>query len=175
MIYLMRHFKVKDTSKTWMNSIEFEEWVKAYDTFELDYLKVNIPQIETVYVSSHTRALKTADFLHCKYLISDLVREVDAKAFIKTSLTLPKWLWLVVARIQWYFNISEGENRIDTIHRIDDFFKTCDLTKKICIISHGFVMKIIIKALKKRGFYGNQNIAPQNGKIYIFSNLATME
>lgn len=175
MIYLMRHFKVKDTSKMWMNSAQFEQWVKDYDTFDLDYTQVDFPQVETVYVSSHTRALKTADFIHCRYQISDLVREVDAKAFIKTSLLLPKWLWLVVARIQWYFNIAEGENRIDTFHRIDEFFKTCDLTKNMCIISHGFVIKTIIKALRNRGFYGKQDITPQNGKLYTFSNLATME
>jgi len=175
MIYLMRHFKVKDTSTMWMNSAQFEQWVKDYDTFDLHYVQVDFPQVETVYVSSHTRALKTADFLHCKYQISDLVREVDAKAFMKTSLLLPTWLWLVIARIQWYFNIAEGENRIDTFHRIDEFFKTCDLTKNMCIISHGFVMKTIIRALKKRGFYGNHTITPQNGRLYAFSNLATTE
>lgn len=175
MIYLMRHFKVKDTSKMWMNSAQFEQWVKDYDTFDLDYTQVDFPQVETVYVSSHLRALKTADFVCCKYERSDLVREVDAKVFIKTSLTLPKWLWLVVARIQWYFNISEDENRIDTVYRINQFLETCDLTKDMCIITHGFVMKTIINALKNHGFQGNQTIVPQNGKIYAFSNLATME
>lgn len=175
MIYLMRHFKVEDTSKTWMNSAQFEQWVKDYDTFDLNYIQVDFPNVETVYVSSNMRALKTADFVCHKYQISDLVREVDAKVFIKTSLLLPKWLWLVIARIQWYFNMSEGENKIDTFHRIDEFFKTCDLTKNTCIITHGFVMKPIIKALKNRGFYGKQDITPQNGKLYTFSNLATTE
>lgn len=172
MIYLMRHFKVKDISKTWMNSAQFEQWVKYYDTYELDYTEVYFPQIETVYVSSQARALRTADFIHSQYQISDLVREVDAKAFMKTSFLLPKWLWLVIARIQWYFNISESENRIDTMRRIDQFCTTSDLNKDTCIITHGFVMKTIIKALKNHGFQGNQTIMPQNGKIYTFSKLA---
>ena len=170
MIYLMRHFKVNDTSKTWMNSAQFEQWIEDYDNYELDYREIDFPNVATVYVSSHRRALRTADFIHCKYQISDLVREVGAKAFIKTSLPLPKWFWLAIARIQWYFNISEDENRIDTTHKIDKFLETCDLSKDMCIITHGFVMKTIIKALKNRGFYGNQNIAPKNGKIYTYSN-----
>ena len=175
MIYLMRHFKVKDISKTWMNSAQFDQWVKYYDTYELDYVQVDFPPIEMVYVSSHTRALKTADFIHSPYQISDLVREVDAKAFMKTFFLLPKWFWLVIARIQWYFNLSQSENRIDTTHRINQFLETCDLTKNTCIITHGFVMKTLIKALKNRGFYGKQDTAPQNGKLYTFSNLATTE
>lgn len=175
MIYLMRHFKVKDTTRSWMNSSEFEQWVKDYDTFDLAYTQIDFPKVETIYVSSQIRALKTADFIVCAYQVSDLVREVDAKAWIKTSVCLPKWFWLLVSRIQWYFNMSKGENRMYTIFRVHQFFDTCDLTKDICIITHGFVMKTIIKELKSLGFRGYYALRPRNGTLYVFSNLAIME
>lgn len=172
---MMRHFKVKDTKKCWMNSVQFDQWVEEYDTFDLDDTSVDFPNVSTVYVSSHTRALRTADFIDSKYQISDFVREVDAKAFTQTSLLLPKWLWLFISRIQWYFNISKGENRVDTIRRIEYFFQTCDLQQNIMIITHGFVMKIIIKVLKKHGFDGKNTFIPHNGKVYRFKKLAILE
>jgi broad specificity phosphatase PhoE len=175
MIYLMRHFKVKDTSTPWMNSAQFEQWAKEYDTFDLDYIKINFPNVNKVYASTCKRAMKTSDFLTATYQMSDLLVEVDAKAFMQTSLFFPKWLWLVVARVQWYFDMSKGENRIDTIRRIEHFFQTCDLCQDMCIITHGFVMKTTIEVLKKHGFDGNKIFAPHNGTVYRFQNLAILE
>lgn len=175
MIYLIRHFKVKDTKKYWMNSAQFEQWVKAYDTFELDYTHVDFPPVKKIYTSTCQRAIKTADFFSCDYQTSDLLVEVDAKAFMKTSLLLPKWLWLIVARVQWYFNLSKGENRIDTLQRIEQFFHTCDMGQEMVMITHGFVMKTIVKILKQRGFYGDKTFVPLHGKMYRFQNLAISE
>lgn len=53
MIYLLRHFKVKDSSIKWLNSTEFNDWVKDYDSFELEYMNIKLPQnINDIYVSS---------------------------------------------------------------------------------------------------------------------------
>jgi broad specificity phosphatase PhoE len=175
MIYMMRHFKVKDTKKSWMDSTQFEQWVKEYDTFDLDDMKLNFPNVKKVYTSTCKRAIRTADVFSSDYLTSDLLVEVDAKAFIQTSLPLPKWLWLVVARIQWYLNVSKGENRVDTIQRIEQFFHICDMRQDMVIVTHGFVMKTIIKVLKKHGFYGNETFSPRNGAVYSFQNLAISE
>lgn len=175
MIYVMRHFKVKDTTKCWMNSAQFEQWVKKYDTFDLDVIKINFPNVNKVYTSTCTRAIRTADFFTCTYQTSNLLVEVDAKAFIQTSLLFPKWFWLFVARIQWYFNVSKGENRVDTLQRIAHFFQTYDLKQDTMIITHGFVMKTIIRVLKQHGFDGDKTFIPHNGAVYQFQNLAILE
>lgn len=175
MIYLVRHFKVNDTKKCWMSSTQFEQWVEDYDTYELDYASVDFPNVKKIYTSTCKRAIKTADFFESTYQTSDLLVEVNAKAFMQTSLLLPKWLWLFIARIQWYFNASKGENRIDTIQRIEQFFNECNLNQDILIISHGFVMKIILKVLKKHGFDGDKTFIPRNGKMYRLQNLAISE
>lgn len=175
MIYLIRHFNVKDTSKSWINSAEFDQWVNDYDGFDLDDSPLLLPPINQLYVSSYQRAIKTAQSLSASYTLSHLLIEVDPHSFIKTSLPLPKWLWLVMARIQWYFNSSHGENRIDTMQRIEEFFTSCDLTQNVAIISHGFVMKTMIKMLKKRGFVGDKALIPSHGKMYCFHNLARSE
>lgn len=64
MIYLIRHFKVKDSSKKWLNSQEFNAWVKDYDNFDIEYIDIDIPKdIDDIYVSSQNRAVKTAKYL----------------------------------------------------------------------------------------------------------------
>lgn len=171
MIYLMRHFKVKDTKQYWMNSAQFEQWVRDYDAFALHEKIINLPSLNKVYTSTCKRAIRTADSLTCTYQTSDLLVEVDAKAFMQTPLPLPKWLWLTIARIQWYLNVSKGENRVDTTRRIEQFFHTCDMHQDMCIITHGFVMKTIIKVLKKHGFDGDKTLIPRAGKVYRFQNL----
>jgi hypothetical protein len=94
MIYLMRHFKVKDTKQYWMNSTQFEQWVRDYDAFALHEKIINLPSLNKVYTSTCRRVIRTADSLACTYQTSDLLVEVDAKAFMQTPLPLPKWLWL---------------------------------------------------------------------------------
>ena len=95
-IYLLRHFKVKDTISNRLNSQDFEVWVDAYDTFDLEYRNVDLPAVKNVYVSSQNRAVNTAKHLGLEYEITDLLREVEAKPFISTK----KWkfsksFWLI--------------------------------------------------------------------------------
>ncbi len=167
MIYLLRHFKVKDISKNRLNSAEFNDWVKDYDNFELEYIDIDIPKdIDDIYVSSQNRATKTAVYLNLTYQTSELLAEVGVKAFIDTNLKLPKWLWLSVGRVLWYFDFTSSENRSDTKSRINDFVSQTDFEKNILIISHGFFMIFFIKKLKSLGFTGDVDVRVKNAKVY---------
>jgi broad specificity phosphatase PhoE len=167
MIHLIRHFKVKDISKNRLNSQEFNAWVKDYDNFELKYIDIDIPKdIGNIYVSSQNRAINTADHLNLTYKTSELLAEVGIKAFIDTSLKLPKWLWLSVGRVFWYFDFTSSENRSDTKSRINDFISQIDFEKNTLIISHGFFMTFLIKKLKSLGFTGDVDIRVKNAKVY---------
>ena len=154
MIYFLRHFKVKDNSKSWLNSEEFNQWVKSYDTFELEYNSVVLPKnIDKIYVSSQNRAIKSADFLNLNYKINDLLVEVPIKSFIYTKFKLPKWLWLFV--------------QINLNKRRDNFIQNLDMNSNILIISHGFFMILLLKKLKKIGYRGDIPRRIGNGKVYI--------
>jgi broad specificity phosphatase PhoE len=167
MIYLLRHFKVKDISKNRLNSQEFNDWVKDYDNFELEYIDIDIPKdIDDIYVSSQNRAIKTAEYLNLTYQTSELLAEVGVKAFIDTNLKLPKWLWLSVGRVLWYFDFTSSENRSNTKSRINDFISQIDFEKNTLIISHGFFMTFLIKKLKSLGFTGDIDVRVKNAKVY---------
>ena len=167
MIYLIRHFKVKDISKNRLNSQEFNDWVKDYDNFELEYINIELPQnIDKIYVSSQNRAIKTADLLKLDYKISDLLMEVKIEAFCKTNIKLPKWLWLSIGRVLWYFDFTSSENRNNTKKRINDFVSQINFEENILIISHGFFMTFLINKFKNLGFYEDTDMGIKNGKIY---------
>ena len=168
MIYFLRHFKVKDNSKSWLNSEEFNQWVKSYDTFELEYNSVVLPKnIDKIYVSSQNRAIKSADFLNLNYKINDLLVEVPIKSFIYTRFKLPKWLWLFVGRLAWFFNLKQLETKEETNERIENFIQNLDMNSNILIISHGFFMILLLKKLKKIGYRGDIPKRIGNGKVYI--------
>ena len=168
MIYFLRHFKVKDNSKSWLNSEEFNQWVKSYDTFELEYNSVVLPKnIDKIYVSSQNRAIKSADFLNLNYKINDLLVEVPIKSFIYTKFKLPKWLWLFVGRLAWFFNLKQLETKEETNERIENFIQNLDINSNILIISHGFFMILLLKKLKKIGYRGDIPRRIGNGKVYI--------
>ena len=168
MIYFLRHFKVKDNSKSWLNSEEFNQWVKSYDTFELEYNSVVLPKdIDKIYVSSQNRAIKSADFLNLNYKINDLLVEVPIKSFIYTKFKLPKWLWLFVGRLAWFFNRKQLETKEETNERIENFIQNLDMNSNILIISHGFFMILLLKKLKKIGYRGDIPRRIGNGKVYI--------
>ena len=171
MIYFLRHFKVKDNSKSWLNSEEFNQWVKSYDTFELEYNSVVLPKnIDKIYVSSQNRAIKSADFLNLNYKINDLLVEVPIKSFIYTKFKLPKWLWLFVGRLAWFFNLKQLETKEETNERIENFIQNLDMNSNILIISHGFFMMLLVKKLKKIGYTENISTKMSNGKVYILEN-----
>lgn len=168
MIYFLRHFKVKDNSKSWLNSEEFNQWVKSYDTFELEYNSVVLPKnIDKIYVSSQNRAIKSADFLNLNYKINNLLVEVPIKSFIYTKFKLPKWLWLFVGRLAWFFNLKQLETKEETNERIENFIQNLDMNSNILIISHGFFMILLLKKLKKIGYRGDIPRRIGNGKVYI--------
>ena len=62
-IYIIRHFKVKDSTNKRLNSNEFAHWIEEYDNFDLEYLNLNLPKFDKIYVSSQNRAIKTANYL----------------------------------------------------------------------------------------------------------------
>ena len=51
-IYIIRHFKVKDSTNKRLNSNEFTHWIEEYDNFDLEYLNLNLPKFDKIYVSS---------------------------------------------------------------------------------------------------------------------------
>ena len=166
-IHLLRHFRVKDQAKDFMNADEFLVWVEQYDNLELEYREIDLPfKIDKVFVSSRQRALNSAAYLTLESEVSDLLVEVDAQTFISGKIKLPKKLWLFVDRLRWYFNLRRVENRSYTIRRARDFIEMIKDTEDVLVISHGLFMHVLIEELKKEGFEGSVDKKIKNATVY---------
>ncbi len=158
---------MNDDQKGLMNADEFLAWVEEYDSMELEYRKVYLPdKIDKVFVSSQKRALKSAAYLKHENETSDLLVEVDAQAFMSGKIKLPKKLWLFIDRLRWYYNLRSIENRTDTIKRARAFIKNINDMENVLIISHGLFMYVLISELKKEGFEGLVDKKIKNATMY---------
>jgi broad specificity phosphatase PhoE len=168
-IHILRHFKVKNTTTKKLDSQEFGEWVEQYDKNPLEYLDMDLPKVDTIYVSTQNRARKTADHLKLDYETTELLKEVEASPFMDTAYKLPKNLWLVIGRIFWFFNMAKSENKKDTIKRVDEFIEKIQNEESVLIVSHGLFIKVLIHRLKKLGYKGEIDFRAKNGKLYKFT------
>ncbi len=167
-IHILRHFKVKNITTKKLNSKEFSQWVDQYDKNPLEYLDMDLPKVDKVYVSTQNRARKTADHLKLEYETTELLKEVEASPFFNTTFKLPKNLWLIIGRMFWFFNIAKSENKKDTIKRVDEFIKMTENEESILIVSHGLFIKVLIYRLKKLGYNGEIDFRAKNGTLYTF-------
>ncbi len=171
-ITLLRHFRVKDScEKKLFSSYEIDTWVDLYDTYDLDYHDVFFTHPQKVYTSALSRAKRTAQYLGLEYEETALLNEVSAKAFVDTKWRFPKLLWLAVGRVYWSSGrVKRSESKEETFQRARDvvgiMIDSDDAS--IMIVSHGFFMRVLAKELKERGFVGEMDSHPKNGKPYLF-------
>jgi broad specificity phosphatase PhoE len=167
-IYILRHFKVKDTTTKKLNSNEFSDWVELYDNTELEYLDIDISKVGKVYSSSQNRAVKTAEYLKLEFEQTELLKEVEAYPFINTQFRFSKNFWLIVSRVLWLFNLTKSERKRATIKRAKEFIQKIENEDNgsILVVSHGLFLKVLISELKKIGFDGDIEFRIKSGKIY---------
>ena len=173
-IGLVRHFKVNvKPGEGGLTSSEFEKAMKNYDSADVtpNELKVTDADWDICYASSLPRAVKTAQIIYGGGVItSDLLREVPILPFTKRNFVLPAFFWHTAARIAWVKNRpSQPEGKLQTQERIKKFLEMINASnyKNILIVSHGFFMGSLFRELIRRGFKGEMDVRPRNGKLYI--------
>lgn len=171
-LILLRHFRVLDTcDKRVFNTKEIDLWVERYDTFDLAYHDIVLPDVDKVYTSALSRAKRSAEHLSAMYESTPLLNEVSAKAFFDTKWRFPKLLWLLVGRVYWSFGwVRRSESKKETFQRARTVVEMLGDEKhaRIMIVSHGFFMRVLEQVLKEQGFVGEMDRHPKNGKPYYF-------
>lgn len=176
-IGLVRHFKVNmKPGEGVLTPAEFEKVMNNYDSADVtpNNLKINNADWDICYSSSLPRALKTAQTIYGGEIITtDLLREVPILPFTKRNFVLPAFIWHTAARIAWFKNKpSQPEGKLQTEERINKFLETINFSnyQRILIVSHGFFMSSLFRELITRGFHGNMDVRPRNGKLYVLEN-----
>ncbi len=158
-LYIIRHAKVLMKWSRMSDSCVFDEECDEYDNSPIDTSKI-IPadiSVKRVYCSESRRSRETARFLmpDRSYSISDKINEVPLKSFAGVKFKLPLFVWNILGRVQWFFNISrQKESRKQTINRANLFGEQLiSENENALIVTHGFFMRTLVACLKKQGFH----------------------
>ena len=176
-IGLVRHFKVNlKPGDGILSPAQFASAMSDYDSAPVtpNDLKINNADWEICCSSTLPRAVKTAKTIYNgEIILTDLLKEVPILPFTKKNIKLPSFVWHIGARVAWYRNkTSQPEVRLQTIERVNKVIEMVLSTKyeKVLIVSHGFFMGSLFRELLNRGFKGEMDIGPKNGKLYTLEN-----
>jgi len=174
---LVRHFEVDcqipSISKL-MTPDQFRQWLQEYEISDIKYgyFEPTMTIWDKCYSSDLPRAMKTARKIYDGQIIkTQALRELVIYPPTDISIKLPILLWLILGRMAWMLSHkSQLESRLMLKERVNYILEELILKddKNALIVSHGFLMMFLRKALLKRGFKGPNFKKAENGKIYIF-------
>jgi broad specificity phosphatase PhoE len=105
-----------------------------------------------------------------------LFREIPQAPLFDTRLKMPLIVWHVLSRIGWWFNHrSQPEGRraaLKRVARIVDFLRRQPADQQVLIVTHGFLMYVLRRELKRSGFAGQIPTHPKCGEVYVFKRPA---
>ena len=173
-ILLIRHLKVIAKRPVFLTAKQFDEDRILYDLAEIEatQFKIKTEDYPVCYVSPVKRAMETAKMIYeGKCIVSDDLVEVrNAGVFLKMT-SFPAFFRSIIGRIAWYFNYSKmPETRSQSESRAEKFISEMLAieSENTLVITHGFYMHCLKRALKKYGFRGKISLFPKNGHPYVF-------
>lgn len=169
---LVRHFKVKKDlpQKGLLTRDDLLTWFDEYDKADIESGDVDLADIDwrACYSSNLPRALRTAERIFNGHIISvDGLREFEPMALFKRNIKLPFIPWAILMRIKQHTNREIANAFKSQIEIALDQILT-ESQEDTLLVSHGFAMLVLRKALIKRGFRGPKFKYPANGRLYIF-------
>ncbi|MCP8967553.1 histidine phosphatase family protein [Ectobacillus ponti] len=171
---LMRHFRVchETLGKRSVAQDELFQWIAAYDAAAVE---MNWPagsmNWQQCFTSDMPRALATAEaFCQGEIIATGLLREIPVYPLFRQNRRLPGWLWLPLLRLAWLFgHPSQREGKQEVESRLELVLESIVQSgEDTLIVSHGALMVVMQRLLRKRGFHGPKLRRPGNGELYIF-------
>jgi len=171
-ITFIRHSKVLFNWRPFYNSDSFDLACSEYDSSLIEAHKKMELTEATLYISNLRRSEDTACFLFDKreMIKIDLLNEIPLKSFVNTNFKLPTIIWMLLGRVQWYFNHSrQTESQKKSKERINLFLDKIEQRQHDCIIvGHGFYFAQMITEMKKRKISGNMKKRIKNEELREF-------
>ena len=169
-IVLIRHYKVDFAWKFWYNSDEYDHARDSYNTAAIVKTEGRRETKDRLICSTFSRAGSTAKMLFGREpdLSTDVLCEVPIRAFVKTKVRLPKFVWDIAGRLLWRLNAgSQPESYTQSAKRVNGFISSIlEEGQDAVVVCHGWVMKLMVPRLKALGFQGPSPIFIQNGVPY---------
>ncbi|MNE51880.1 Histidine phosphatase superfamily [compost metagenome] len=177
-IGLVRHFKVEHPPlRGWVTGEQFTHWVKKYDEAAVQPANVSRQghSWDCCICSDLPRAVHTASRIYSGAVTyNPQLREIGVAAAWGSlrGFRLPAVCWMVLGRLLWLVgHASQPESRQETRLRIKavlDEIETGPPNTNVLLVTHGALMKLLERELRRRAYYGQRMNHPRNGKLYIY-------
>lgn len=174
-VALVRHFKVNDQKpNSLLTAAEFSEWIDHYNEATILPIQQESDhgQWDLCYTSDLMRAFHTAKRIcDCEIIETPLLREIPLAAFSKRQFKLPLAVWNFAGRFAWFSShSSQEETREQTKRRVRKFLDLLESRSEenILVVSHGFFLIELSKALQQSGYVGKRKRRWKNGEMIIY-------
>ncbi|MBN2354269.1 MAG: histidine phosphatase family protein [Spirochaetales bacterium] len=171
-IILIRHLKVDFRWKPFYDARGFAEACAGYNDAPVVRPLETFTTDRPIWASSMRRAVDTARLLFGREpdRVTDLITEVPEVPFLSTSFRFPRVVWDAFGRLEWLLGVmTQPESYADTVRRVDKFLEGLLAAGKDCVVvSHGWVLKVMIRRLAAIGFRGPRPIYLGNGVPFTY-------
>jgi broad specificity phosphatase PhoE len=165
-VILMRHGKPLLPPQKSITSLEFKNWIEAYNSAELcEILKPESKSIEiakschVVFCSNLKRSLNSAKVLGVNEVASTEynLREMEMPWGKITNLKMKPEYWAVLFRILWFFGYSKNsesfkEAKLRAAHAASLLESTATENGGVLFVGHGMLNRYIAKYLVENGW-----------------------
>lgn len=173
---LVRHFKIPYRKWQWLDSDGYATFLRWYDDQEGHERESTHPHIrwQHCYSSDILRARATAERLGgVTPTTLSMLREIPQAPMFSTRLKMPLIVWHVLSRIGWWCNhSSQAEGRkasLARVQRIIEWLRTLPEGQSSLVVTHGYLMYVLRRELKRAGWAGHIPLHPQGGEIYLWA------
>ncbi len=171
-ITLIRHLKVDFCWKPFYDSRGYDRACHGYNEAPVVRPRRTLEDDRPIVTSSMRRAIDTARLLFGREpdRILDLLSEVPSKPFLATSLYFPRVVWDGISRLQWLFGAkTQVESYVETTRRVKAVMDGLLAAGRDCVVvSHGWVLKVVIRRLAALGFRGPRPVYLRNGASFVY-------
>jgi broad specificity phosphatase PhoE len=156
-IIIYRHAEPKVSANEIISGTEFTLWVRRYNASGVFANEWSGEKEDVVYTSDLKRSFETGKLIG-KHVIQDsLFREAEVPLIRFPSMRLKAKVWLSISRSLWLLGLSTRcESFKEARHRTKRIIQKIELQcledKKIVIIGHGFLNRLIKKELLHQGW-----------------------
>jgi broad specificity phosphatase PhoE len=165
-IVLMRHGEPTSRGSAWIAGHEFGEWVRSFDQGGIkeamlipDEVRQLASTIGLVISSDLLRATQSAARMARKTVIDPDLREACLIESFRTSLRAPASLWLAVARLAWWLDVTSSQEPIAAARAraqrvTDNVISLAREHRSVLVVGHGVFNSFIARRLRALGWSG---------------------
>ncbi len=172
-ITLIRHLKVDFHWKLFYDARGFARACDGYNEAPVVRPRRTLSTDRPIVTSTLRRTIDTARLLLGREpdRVTELIAEVPMSPVIATSLFFPQVAWDAFARLEWILGCrTQPETYADTARRVKRFIDELLAAGEDCVVvSHGWVLKVVIRRLHALGFRGPRPIYLRHGVPFVYT------